>query len=348
MRGAATSLREQERELQGAVLRAEVLRGLQSDTTTECPACTQAITPEARTRLETTLHGDPTHGAGDKPRRLAEVRRKLAALDRYAAAGGRDILKHRWEAVEELALDYTSKLDERDEIAKQLENIDEDSLRKTKADFEATIRQIDAVERGISETRARLETNKSDAENIQRKLDRLAGVAVTDERRRRECYSELHRLFNEAVGAYREQLRKRVEADATRHFRALTTEPEYAGLRINDSYGLMIVHKDGSDIPVRSAGAEHIVALSLVGALQNNAPLRGPIVVDSPFGRLDGGHRRNVVRALPQLARQVVLLAYENELPPALARGELAGDLRAEWRLERRSARHTDVVPRRD
>jgi hypothetical protein len=29
------------------------------------------------------------------------------------------------------------------------------------------------------------------------------------------------------------------------------------------------------------------VALALIGALQNNAPLRGPFVMDSPFGRVD-------------------------------------------------------------
>ena len=171
---------------------------------------------------------------------------------------------------------------------------------------------------------------------------------MVDERRRRDLSAELHRLFDEAVVVYREQLRKRVEADATRHFRALTTEQDYEGLRINDSYGLTIVHRDGTDIPVRSAGAEHVVALSLMGALQNNAPLRGPIVIDSPFGRLDSGHTRNIVRALPSMARQVALLVYEDELPPKLARDELKGKLRREWFLERRSARHTELVARKD
>jgi hypothetical protein len=49
------------------------------------------------------------------------------------------------------------------------------------------------------------------------------------ERRRRETFSNLHRLFGEAVSAYREQLRRRVESDATRHFKALTTEPVSGG-----------------------------------------------------------------------------------------------------------------------
>jgi hypothetical protein len=82
-----------------------------------------------------------------------------------------------------------------------------------------------------------LDQNKSDAENIQKRLDKLAGGNLSAERRRREVYSDLHKLFDRGVGAYREQLRRRVEADATKHFKALTTEPDYASLRINDSYG---------------------------------------------------------------------------------------------------------------
>ena len=117
------------------------------------------------------------------------------------------------------------------------------------------------------------------------------------------------------------------------------------GLRINESYGLTIVHKGGGEIPLRSAGAEHIVALSLMGALQRNAPLRGPIIMDSPFGRLDEGHTKRVVRTLPTMARQVLLLVYEAELEPGVAREELAGSLLREYRLDRRSAQHTVIVP---
>ena len=39
-------------------------------------------------------------------------------------------------------------------------------------------------------------------------------------------------------------------------------------------------HKDASREPRRSAGYEHIVALSLVAALQRCAPSKGPIFMD--------------------------------------------------------------------
>lgn len=348
IRDAVTELRSREATLQNELLRAEVLRGLHSGSSSECPACLQPISAAARERIAASLCAGKDEGREAKERELAAVRRKLTALEQHAGKGRSEVLRLLWNAVEEAGVDRASKAAERDEITKQLESVDEESLRKTKIEYESAIRQIDSLERGVARTRETLEQNKSDAENIQKRLDKLSGANLAEERRRREMYSDLHKLFDEAVGAYREQLRKRVEADATRHFRALTTEPDYAGLRINDSYGLTIVHEDGADIPVRSAGAEHVVAISLVGALQNNAPLRGPIVIDSPFGRLDRGHRQNIVKALPMMTNQVVLLAYEDELPPALARQELKSQLRGEWCLERRSARHTELVARKD
>ncbi|MFB6186459.1 MAG: hypothetical protein ABEI86_06280, partial [Halobacteriaceae archaeon] len=105
-----------------------------------------------------------------------------------------------------------------------------------------------------------------------------------------------------------------------------------------------IIHEDGSEIEVRSAGAEHVVALALMGALQNNAPLQGPIIMDSPFGRLDKGHVRNVVETLPSLTDQVMLLVYRDEINPETARELLKGKLRREYRLDRVSARHTKAL----
>ncbi len=341
-------LREMEVALQSELFRADVLSSMHVNAGSACPACLQQVSAEARQRIESSVHAISPSDRAKKDQALTSIRRKLAALEQYAGASRTDVLKLLWNAVEEAAIDYAAKMGERDEISKQLENVDDESLRKTKTDFESTIRQIDVLEKGVARARDLLDQNKSDAENIQKRLDKLSGGNLGAERRRRELFSDLHRLFNEAVSAYREQLRKRVEADATRHFKALTTEPEYSGLRINDSYGLTIVHQDGSDIPVRSAGAEHVVALCLMGALQNNAPLRGPIVIDSPFGRLDRGHTRNIIRALPTMAKQVILLVYEDELPPELARDELKGKLRGEWRLERRSARYTELAPRKD
>jgi hypothetical protein len=65
--------------------------------------------------------------------------------------------------------------------------------------------------------------------------------------------------------------------------------------------------------------------------------------MDSPFGRLDYAHTTKVIQALPSMADQVMLLVYESELGPNQARNELAGKLRKEYRIRRRSARYSSL-----
>jgi DNA sulfur modification protein DndD len=119
---------------------------------------------------------------------------------------------------------------------------------------------------------------------------------------------------------------------------------DYAGLSINEGYGLTIKHRDGASEEARSAGAEHVVALALMGALQENAPLRGPIVMDSPFGRLDDAHTSNVVATIPDMAEQVALLVYEAEVGKPRMRELLGPHLLREYELVRESARRTTIT----
>lgn len=136
-----------------------------------------------------------------------------------------------------------------------------------------------------------------------------------------------------------------VERDATELFVGISNDPDYIQLKINDNYGLSMVHASGELVPLRSAGFEHVVALSLIGALHKNAPLRGPIIMDSPFGRLDPDHKRNITKALPSMSEQIVLLAYTHEIDEQQARETLADALKKEYRLTRYSSFHTEIEP---
>lgn len=347
MKSAAERLEVRKEELETTVTRWKVLQEMKSRATHTCPTCLQQIRPEARSALEAAAGGDDEAVVESARKELDQVRRRILALSRFREADRGEALRVRWESIDELAVGIADKKGQLDEIDKQLQTVDEASLRRDRTEYEKAVRAIDACERALDDCQGKLQENASNTEKIQKGLDKLSGNDLQGERARRSLYAKVHQIFDEAVSAYRDQLRRRVEGDATKHFRALTTEPDYDSLRINDNYGLTIVHEDGSQIPVRSAGAEHVVALCLVGALQNNAPLQGPIIIDSPFGRLDRGHTINVVRALPTMAKQVMLLVYEDELPAGLARNELKGRLKSEWMLDRRSARHTELVQRR-
>jgi len=245
--------------------------------------------------------------------------------------------------VGDLSVEHKVKTDRIEEIQEQTKDVDESAIRKLASELETAIKELAILEEGVRKEEEQVKAADDGIKRVKEQLNRMGDGSLSDARQRTEICSNLHKLFDEAVGVYRDQLRKTVEAEATKLFLRLTTETDYSQLRINENYGLTIMHKDGGAIPVRSAGAEHIVALSLMGALQRNAPLRGPIVMDSPFGRLDEGHTTRVVRTLPMVADQVLLLVYEMEMEPELARAELESKLLREYRIARRSARHSSL-----
>jgi DNA sulfur modification protein DndD len=145
----------------------------------------------------------------------------------------------------------------------------------------------------------------------------------------------LGRTFEGAIGAFRERLRTQVQAEAAEIFRSLTTEKSFVDLTINDQYGLEIVDDKGRNIMDRSKGAEQIVALSLIGGLNRASAKQAPIVMDTPFGRLDRTHRAHVLQFLPDLGSQCVLLVQSGEFERDRDMAFLEGKVAHEYRVVR-------------
>jgi DNA sulfur modification protein DndD len=276
---------------------------------------------------------------------LAPLLQRQATLREFLAEGKEEVLRAMLDTIDELRVERRTKADRVAEIQEQTKNLDESEIRKLATEYDKMGQELAILNTGIQNQAQQVAQCEEDIRRVQDQLNKVGGADLAEARKRRETSEAIRDLFGRAVDKFRDRLRQRVEADASELFRHLTTEPDYARLSINENYGLTIVHEDGELIPVRSAGAEHIVALSLMGALQRNAPLRGPIIMDSPFGRLDAGHTTRVVRTLPSMANQVLLLVYENELEPQLARNELKARLRREYRLIRKTARQSSIEP---
>lgn len=311
----------------------------------QCCTCGHELSPDATTKLEGLIAEESA--VEDRVALEAGIQRleeRIRAL-RQAQQGGTDadLLEEVQNAIDDLKIEKATAEDSLTDIREQTKDLDETEVRRLASEFEKTISELAILQSGIKKQEEALQTANEQIVRLEGEIAKFSDNELTVERSRREMCDNLKELFTKAVAAYRDRLRTRVERDATNLFLKLTSEPEYKGLSINESYGLTIVHEDGSQIPVRSAGAEHIVALSLMGALQRNAPLSGPIVMDSPFGRLDDTHTAKVVQALSSMADQVMLLVYESELNPQQARNQLQGSLLKEYRITRVSARHSQL-----
>ncbi len=220
------------------------------------------------------------------------------------------------------------------------------SMQKCLKDMAQCLQKIVNLRDGEREQTEKITSVKNTLATLNAKLDRTAtGGQMVRARRRVDLCEQIHAIFEEGINAYRDKLKGRVEKDATDLFVQISNDPDYVKLEINENYGLSIIHSTGETIPLRSAGFEHVVALSLIGALHKNAPLRGPVIMDSPFGRLDPIHKENITKALPSLSEQIVLLAYTSEIDEQRARETLGTALKKEYRLTRQTSFNTRIEP---
>ena len=320
----------------------ELLAGVESG---QCPVCEHTVDPNEMARLAREAKASLSGDIGADQRELVRLQQYMDTVTRLAATNDTVRVTDLFGDVEASKIKMHTRRARLKEVSEEIADYDEVEFKVQRKQFEHTLGEIQILQRGIDAEAQEILTTDGRLKEARRRLDKVSGTGLAAERRKRELFAGLADLFREGVALYRNRLRERVERDATALFLDLTSEPDDAGLRINEQYGLTIVHKDGSDIVVRSSGAEQIVALSLMGALQKNAPLRGPIIADSLLMRVDDTHRENLVRALPKMAGQVAILVFRAELRPEAAHALLDGDLLAEYQIRRISAKHSEIEP---
>ena len=75
------------------------------------------------------------------------------------------------------------------------------------------------------------------------------------------------------------------------------------------------IYENEIDKTKMSAGEREIYAISLLWALVQVSGKKLPIIIDTPFGRLDSIHRKNLIKYyFPQASHQVILLSQDEEI----------------------------------
>lgn len=232
------------------------------------------------------------------------------------------------------------KRQDRAEIEQIRERVKTDyraEIGQVERNLEKCLGQIRDTERSLADSMDR--RNEADAalQRLQRQIRTLPsanrGLAI-----QAALFEALREVFDSAVEEFRQRLREEVEREASDIHKALSAEPGYGGLRINEQFGLSLLNDRGRVIQDRSAGSEQIVALSLVGALNRCATKEGPVVMDTPFGRLDRRHRANILKFAPKFGAQVILLVQSGELERDRDLNDLRPFISREFLIERDGA----------
>jgi len=235
---------------------------------------------------------------------------------------------------------------ELDDIEEEIRDYDTDHIMRQREKKDRLGNQLFKLDSDIKETKVSLDKLGKTQAHISALISKSSGSQGQSSTIRVNLYQDLEALFKAGIDELRDALREQVASYASSAFGELTTEKTYTGLEINENYGLSIIDQTGKILKERSAGAEQIVALSLIDGLNKTARKTGPIIMDTPLGRLDPKHRGNVLKYLPKMADQVILLVHEGEIDPSRDLSNFAERIGVRYQIERISATESQIVRR--
>jgi DNA sulfur modification protein DndD len=134
-------------------------------------------------------------------------------------------------------------------------------------------------------------------------------------------------LLNRSAEAFGEIVRRsavakqqEIQDASTNFFREITNKTfGYERMIINEDFSFGVETALGTRPPMNmiSAGESQVTALSFILGLNEYTRHKAPIFMDTPMGRLDQTHRRNVAKVLLELAkndRQIILLVTDTDV----------------------------------
>jgi DNA sulfur modification protein DndD len=309
----------------------------------ECGLCQQALDHTKKELLKSKCELTKELEAARSGSALAGAVLRAERLSALRFPGVRLVLQEIQATEHRLEIDATKLQGEIETLEQELAGFDSETIAKAR-------RKRDAALQNLRQIEVRADDIAKEIETISKEKEKLRLLINESEENKNQRSSKvvsmldaLENAFAASVENLRDDLRLDIQKRATDAFKELTTDSTYKELRINKNYGLTIVDSSDRDVTLRSAGAEQIVALSLIEALNGAARSRGPVIMDTPFGRLDPKHRVKVLRYLPETSTQVVLFVHEGEVTKE-NEAAIAPRIGAVYHLERVSSSQTKLV----
>jgi DNA sulfur modification protein DndD len=211
------------------------------------------------------------------------------------------------------------RIDELGRKISRLEGIDRDGtlstlkkeLQQVQENLDKLAEDIRADDRKMHSLEAQVTSQKAEYERERKKLDDSSPVRAVIEKSER-----VRKIFDELIPSLFPLKVKELAASMTTVYKQLAHKDQVAKIEIHDDGSTCILGKSGKEISFdRSAGENQIFATALIAGLAKVSGVKAPMVVDTPLGRLDSKHRKNILKFwTDDKKRQVILLSQDKEI----------------------------------
>ncbi|MDJ0575030.1 MAG: AAA family ATPase [Xenococcaceae cyanobacterium MO_234.B1] len=240
-----------------------------------------------------------------------------------------------WQELDRKQAEINRQHLELHKIEQELEKINSKLRSYPDRNIQQLQAQLDTIDEKLKElileqgiTQQQLSTYQQATNKLSQQIDKQqlqeAKQIVTQKRIR--ATQESIKIIIEVKNRLEHQFRESLVTKVREIFDSISFTPYIP--QLSQNYELTLIEKtSGQPVPVAaSTGENQILSLSFIGAIidrvrewsQRNT-LMGPdsstfpIVMDSPFGSLDEIYRRQVAKAIPQLANQLVILVTKTQ-----------------------------------
>ncbi|MDB9313592.1 AAA family ATPase [Spirulina sp. CS-785/01] len=248
-----------------------------------------------------------------------ELRDRLSALSRY----------DQWN-LEEKLLDRDQHRDDLDEIEQRISRlkrethgINEEEARDIWRKVAEAERQRDDYQNKIGQFQRAIDQSLQREDELRRKMETLAGkhketaTLAYQVRLARGLLEATKELIDWRI----EDAKATIEEKTSEVHRRVTNKPdEYNGVVLKENYtlGVRTVTGEVLNPETLSAGEKEALAFAFITGLNLASETSALLVMDTPFGHLDKTHQRNLVKALPDIDSQVIVLATDRDFPDPL------------------------------
>lgn len=215
-----------------------------------------------------------------------------------------------------------------EQAAKQLKNYPQRNAQQLQQNIETSETQIKNLILEQGEHQQQQSDRQQQLEQLQAKIaqHQLTETKQQLAQRRIAVTEDAIDRLNEVRTRLEQQFRLALEQKIQSIFSFISFTPYIP--RLSSDYQLTLVENtSGVEIPVAaSTGENQILSLSFIGGMiervrqwSKRNTLMGydssnfPIVMDSPFGSLDQIYRRQVAKAIPQLANQLIIMVTKTQ-----------------------------------
>ncbi|OKH19065.1 DNA sulfur modification protein DndD [[Limnothrix rosea] IAM M-220] len=216
-------------------------------------------------------------------------------------------------------------------------------------EFDQLAQQVDEANQKVIKLQTEYQTTEQElaqltaiVEDTKQKLSQY-GKKIFERQNNEHTIQAIDRVQT-TLKTFRQQLKIRkidhLESAVTECFRYLIRKADFVG-RITidiETFALHLYDAQGQPLPKNrlSAGEKQLLATALLWGLARVSGRNLPVAIDTPLGRLDSSHRKNLLeRYFPTASHQVLLLSTDTEIGQKEAKqlGD-SGAIASEYLLE--------------